>query len=399
MAPSAMPIPRTSPSSQLYIPRRQPRGGSDPSSSNQQQQTSIPRLRPSIPRQRRSLSSLYDDDFKAYVHECSQPCQPIKEPWLIDPPKQIDSKAEAAEAYYYARYRLKLRYVTPRTKCFLEEYEHKLRDYLDHPGDEEKAVTTQTPKPRRKRLKSLRDYGDYGDYGDYVASPCTNFRKKATAGKVAHADILIGKSWGQVRKILEEEDEKIKKWRSNWSMGKRPETPMATTISWTCGRLGIDSDNVRYSIDWYSRRNENAHSGVGFYIKNCDWTKLGRQLWQDMQQIPCIFGKEEDQDKMTQTLQRLKDEYFDKLTASRQLPSRAADGLRSRKEKSEADKRENQRKRLKEQRAEKEAQEAADAEVAAAEKAARKVELARTAEERKKERKARPANTLPGVRG
>ncbi|KAL8779989.1 MAG: hypothetical protein Q9213_006678 [Squamulea squamosa] len=391
MAPSAIPVPtpRTPPSSQLCVLCRRPRGGSDLSSNHHQQQqqpTSTPRLRPSIPRERYSLSSLYDDDFKAYVHECSQPGQPIKEPWLIDPPQQINSKAKAAEAYWYARYRLKLRYVTPRTKSFLEKYQHKLRDYLNKPDNKKSTiVTTMTeilhseaflhmnPRPQDQQatqaIEELAKLRYYADYGDYVAHACTSFRKQAQEKKVAQFEVMIGKSWGQVRDILRVEEASESDWYASIRTLPEPATPMKRTIIWACHILdGVDYYNMRYCIDWYADRNEKSHSGVPFYIKNCDWESLGKQLWQDLQDVPSVFGTD-DKEKMTQTLDMIRDN---------RLPSRAAAQLKKDKLAREEQKEENKRITLERQQAK-----AAEA----AKKAARKVELARTAEERKKERK------------
>ncbi|KAI4262238.1 MAG: hypothetical protein L6R42_002579 [Xanthoria sp. 1 TBL-2021] len=64
-------------------------------------------------------------------------------------------------------------------------------------------------------------------------------------------------------------------------------------IGSACQQLALDYKNVRYCIEWYARRNDQAYSGVGFYIKNCNREDLGAQLLLDIKQVPSIFGKVE----------------------------------------------------------------------------------------------------------
>ncbi|KAL9032673.1 MAG: hypothetical protein Q9180_006367 [Flavoplaca navasiana] len=244
MAPSAIPIYRTSISSPLHLPRTRPRGGSEPK--QQQQNEECPRLN-----HRQSCSVLYyNDDYKSYVHDCSTPNEPIKEPWLIKPPREINSTLEAAEVYYYIRYRLK-RYVTPRSKEFLQQYEIHLKDYLQHPDDLEKksAVITMNSVLHSKAflyktshfeidsaaqaVEELAKLRYYADYGDYVGSLCTDFRNLCVQSKVENVDILLGKSWGQVLAEIKEEERKEKQFRESRPTApieEAPGMPVSSTI-------------------------------------------------------------------------------------------------------------------------------------------------------------------------
>ncbi|KAI4285383.1 MAG: hypothetical protein L6R38_000681 [Xanthoria sp. 2 TBL-2021] len=362
MAPSIIPTLQAAISPPVYLPRTRARGGSDPSKKTGgqlQQQLAEPQWL----RQRQSCSTLYyTEDYRGYVHECSTPGEPIKEPWLIDPPREIDTIIQAARAFYYIRYRLK-RYVTPRSKEFLQKYESSLRDYLDKPEDPEKKTVVITMnsvlhsksflyaqshielESATQAVEELAKLRYYADYGDYVASLCTDFRNKCVASKVKNVDILLGKSWGQVREELTKEDLKEERFRAWSPTGPGPYCPMAGTIALACEKLALDYKNVRYCIDWYARRNDQSHSGVGFYIKSCNWEDLGAQLLLDIKQVPSIFGKD-DQAKMKEALERIKDKYFFRLDDNHKLPSKEAELLKEKREKRLAAKRENQRRNI-----------------------------------------------------
>ncbi|KAI4149052.1 MAG: hypothetical protein L6R39_002620 [Caloplaca ligustica] len=380
----------------LHNPRTRARGSSDPSAEHSEPQ------QPSTLRRRPSLTSLYDDYYKQYIHDTFASGTSIVEPWKLEPAIELDTLPKAVEAYHYARYRLKHRYVTPRTEAFLEAYQKSLREHLDKPEDMEKKIEVRTMnkilhsktillkdlhpyhQPAAKAVEELAKLRYFADYGDYVAHVCTSFRQQCIAAKVRNVDILIGKSWGKVRDVLEEEDERKREWRRDpCNIPSPPPSPMSTTISCACGVLGLDYDNVRYCIEWYAARNDRAHSGVPFYIKNCDWIKLGRQLWQDLKEVPSVFG-ESDQRRMTKALEDMRDKFFFELTATSQVPTKLAQDLMVKKTKKDTTKMQNQRENIVKRR-EAERRRAAEA----ADKLKRKEELAKTAEGRKNERQSK----------
>ncbi|KAI4167190.1 MAG: hypothetical protein LQ343_007402 [Gyalolechia ehrenbergii] len=322
-------------------PRTRARGDSDPTADRTHRHT-ISRRRPSL------ISLLYDDDYKQYVKDCFQTGDTPKQPWLLTPPLEVDTIQSATDAYHWTHFRLKQRYCTPRSKAFLESYEKSLRAFLDTPEDIERKVEIRTmnqvlhskpilykePDMRyQNALKAVTELAKlryYSDYGDYVAFLCTSFRQKCVEAKVDNVDILIGKSWGQVQIELEREEEVREKWYDNHKQGERPPfCTMRKTLSNACAHLGLDYQNVRYCIEWYADRNKEAHSGVPFYIKNCDWKSLAHRLWQDWDGIPGVFGNEDK--KMMEALTRVRDEFFIQLTAHKHIPSTQANILSQKK--------------------------------------------------------------------
>ncbi|KAL8903976.1 MAG: hypothetical protein Q9171_007210 [Xanthocarpia ochracea] len=325
--------------------RTRQRGDSDPTISNASpaQPSNAPALR-----RRTSLSSRpYDKDYKQYVHDSFVVGDRPKEPWLLDPPRQIETPEEAHQAYYFAHYRLKHRDITPRTEAFLIEYRKTLKEYLEKPGDGSKMIEVKTltsilhsktilyedPAPEyQSAMTAVRELAKlryYADYGDYHASCATRSVKI-----VKNADILIGKSWTQVQKAMVAEDEAIEKHRSVHGPGVTkgfPESPITTLVYTACSFLNVEFDNVKYSIGWYAERNKHSHSNVTTSIRNCDWDSLGRQLWQDMKEIPNVLGAE-DARKMMESLKRLRDQFFLELTATSRIPNDEAADLLEKKQ-------------------------------------------------------------------
>ncbi|KAL8878780.1 MAG: hypothetical protein Q9198_003485 [Flavoplaca austrocitrina] len=302
--------------------------------------------------------------YKSYVHDCSTPNEPIKESWLIKPPREINSTSEAAKVYYYIRYRLK-RYVTPRSKEFLQQYESHLKDYLQRPDDIEKksAVITMNSVHSKSFLyahihfeidsaaqavEELAKLRYYADYGDNVGSLCTDFRNQCLKAKVENVDLLLGKSWGQVLEEIEEEEEKKKRFRDfrpTAPIEEAPGMPVSSTIGLACTKLGLKYTHVRYCIEWYAARNANFHCGVSYYLKSCDWDKLGAQLLLDLKQVPSVFGKQ-DQAKMLEALERITSRYFFRLDDKYKLPSDEAEAMKKKREEKLKIKRDNKRKNI-----------------------------------------------------
>ncbi|KAL8726215.1 MAG: hypothetical protein Q9166_006840 [cf. Caloplaca sp. 2 TL-2023] len=376
----------------IHNPRIRSRGDSDPTATHTSGQ------KPTTLRRRPSLESLFDDDYKKYVHDSFAWGEKLKRPWQVEPDEVLDTIPKAQAAYYHAHYRLKLRYTTPITRAFLQEYESSLEEFLRDPTDiarkaavntanriyHSKAFLRRDPHPHTastaKAIEELARLRYYADYGDYVAHVCTSFRQAATAAKVDNVDILIGKSWGKVRDVLKKEDEETKNWQMNVRIPPSPPCPMTGTIAYACTVLDLEYANIRYCIDWYAARNDKAHSGVPFYIKNCDWDKLATQLWRDLQEVPNVFGRD-DQSRMTHALQKIRDKFFDELTATSNIPSKLATDLGLAKAMDAAtraqNRRENKRKGM--QAINRRAREAE-------EKKERKAELELIKEQRKKER-------------
>lgn len=78
---------------------------------------------------------MYDEDYKNFIHHNFVSSEVTTEPWKLKPPIVVDTLEKVAEAYYYTHYRLKWRYITPRTRTFLEQFHKSLETYLEKPED------------------------------------------------------------------------------------------------------------------------------------------------------------------------------------------------------------------------------------------------------------------------
>lgn len=281
-------------------------------------------------------SSIYDDDYKKYIHESFRPGQELKSPWTLSAPTTVsDPKtldiATIKQSYFYAHYRLKLRRVSPRTEAFLQQYRNVAASAMNDPSLERKSVLaalTQTlnskvillKEPTLKELqgqvalKNLVIQRYWANYGHYVGEQCKRFRDSAIAKEVEGVKLFTGdgKDWTVVQDQLEREDKKYKIWKAGGFRGgpqAMPEHPTTTAIEQACLDLGLDYESTRYSIEWYSNKNASMHCMVDMHIKDCNWNSLAGQLRMDLRELPKIFGDEEH-DQMHQVLISVRDRYF-----------------------------------------------------------------------------------------
>ncbi|KAL8675928.1 MAG: hypothetical protein Q9186_007493 [Xanthomendoza sp. 1 TL-2023] len=336
MASSKIPLP----TSKTLISRTRPRGSSDPSENGSKKQQQLPTLR-----RRSSLTSaLYDSDYQQYTRDCFKAgIIPSTEPWTIVPAKPIDNLEQAIQAYYYAKYRLKLRKVSPRSKGLLPIYQQSLQSMIRDPSNRLKKVIANshnkvlhstaflykdplcTQEDHIQAVEQLARLRYYADYGDYIAVHCNGFRQVAET-QVEYANMLIGKDWDTVRRLLTREEEIDRKWRFNGRQSSEPPHPMMSLLGAVSVFSGMSFDNIQYCINWYADRNAKAHSGVSKYIKICDWEKLARHIWRDLQDVPHVFG-EKDNKSMRKAVELIRDKFFDDLTAISHIASEKAEQL------------------------------------------------------------------------
>ncbi|KAK3176585.1 hypothetical protein OEA41_007908 [Lepraria neglecta] len=311
----------------LSVQKIRQRGRSDPQ----------PQASPSTTRTRAQTleNAVYDDTYKQCIREAFATDGPKKEPWEI--PDNVTSPDAITDtmirnAFFYAHYRVKYRKVTPRSLEFLEKYRETAAAAMKAPSTDKKIKLAALneilhskvilfKQPSKEELegqaavKELIQFRYYADYGDYMAENCKRFRDAAMERKVEGFQCFTGsgENWTVIQKRIEREDERYKEWSDQGKPGGvAPEQPTIDAIEKACNELKLDHDNTRFSIRWYSHRNEEMHCKVNIHIQQCDWNALATQLWKDIRELPNVFGDEEYR-HMQKALDTIKDRYFAEL--------------------------------------------------------------------------------------
>ena len=235
-----------------------------------------------------------------------------------------------------------MRDITPRTECFLVQYDESAKLYLSKPSDIRKAVLDALHKVLHSKtiLAKAQDFGHehaaqtthmlqklryFAKYGDYASEYCLLLRMAASEGKTPGYEVFTEKtSWHEVQRSLKEEAAAIQAAQAK-SEG-RPTTPMTTAFESACIGLNFDLSLTKYAIEWYAERNAHSHSNISNHIKACDWLAFGKQLFEHLHEIPRVLGKE-DQVIPRRTLEFIKDRCFDDLQPNNSTESAAAESL------------------------------------------------------------------------
>lgn len=299
------------------------------------------------------LSPLFDEEYKKYVHENLRPGPTLKSPWTLPAP-QVPSfwtQKAISNAYFYGQYRLKIRNLTPRTETFLGQYRDVAKEAMQDPSREKICVLTALTKTLNSKvillkepsieqirgqqaLKNLVFLRYLATYGDYLGEECKRFRDAAIEKKVEGRELFTGekKTWTTVVDEIEREARREGIWFSKKNstfenIESMPDSPTTDAIRKACNELGLDFENTKYSIHWYTQRNEKVHCMVDIFIKECEWDALGVRLLKDLKDLPNVVGTRE-QEQMGKVLENIKTRYFYRLDVSRCLPSQKADELR-----------------------------------------------------------------------
>lgn len=316
------------------------RGNSDPNPKAQVQIDSASNQRVFSGR-RNSLPKHYDMDFYAYLEECKAAgVKPVTEPWNLMVSRQIETPSQAKDAYHFTKYRRQFRQITPRELKFLENFEELLKAFINDPLNREKEVAVQTLNSvfhssvmlfKRSHfhfaesIKGVKEFARIKylvDYGDYMADGLPTFKAQAKEKKSEGFENLTGLKWTAVHEQLERESDEMR-WYLRGHRNTRPEQKMTDTIKDACDKLAIDYNNMEYCISFYSERNKACHNMVSEKVERCDWKALGKQLYHDREEIPSVFGGDE-QRNMTEALDRVARRYFTKLLPVNSEPSKLA---------------------------------------------------------------------------
>ena len=179
------------------------------------------------------------------------------------------------------------------------------------------AIMSSSNDPDHEQREALRELSIlryYLQYGKYVAEECNYFRHKVAA--LSDKNLRFLKlPWTDVQAMIEMEKALLSEWRSNGKKDPVPKSPTQDAIYEACGKGNLDYYQVIYSIWWHAQRCAGAHNGVNQMIKDCRFEELGQRLYWDLQDIPSLFGAD-DQARIRTVLETISERYFFTITAA-----------------------------------------------------------------------------------
>ena len=330
------------------LPSQRVRANTDP-------EPSLPSLDVHVPKRRKTITLLDSSDYEKNTADAYHVKVELAEAPVVPPPMITDhthiTSNFVEHAISYAKSRLP-RDITPRIATLLRDYldlaekvkaRHDLIDkvclYQCHKTLHSEAFLSRKPSEeeleQKAALRELSTLRYYLQYGDYVADHCHDFRYKAS--RLQGKDLRFFEDripWTDVQALIDEEKRAVSEWHANSQKGPVPPKPTQDAIYRACEKSDLDYHQVLYSIEWYAQRNWRAHNGVGRMISDCRFEELGNRIYWDIQDIPTIFG-EEDQAKMKAVLEGVANRYFFEVKMEGSILNDHAIGLASARQKAE----------------------------------------------------------------
>ncbi|KAI4194275.1 MAG: hypothetical protein LQ350_007878 [Teloschistes chrysophthalmus] len=116
-------------------------------------------------------------------------------------------------------------------------------------------------------------------------------RDDCRRAKVPHQEHFCnGKTWAMVNGTMDQEEANA---RADPALYGPSDMPTVFSIINACRELNIDYDNLRFAIRWYAKRNDEAHANISWFVKECEWERLGDKMRVDIQDIPGCYGTED----------------------------------------------------------------------------------------------------------
>ncbi|MDI1493491.1 MAG: hypothetical protein OHK93_005281 [Ramalina farinacea] len=311
---------------------------------------SLPSLDLRMPKRRKTITAMDSFDREKSTTDQYHVKVELAEAPVVPPPMITDhthiTSGFVEHAISYAKSRLQ-RDITPRIATLLRDYldlaekvkaRHDSTDkvclYQCHKTLHSEAFLTRKPSEeeleQRAALRELSILRYYLQYGNYVAEECNYFRHKVAALSDKNLQFLK-LPWTDVQAMIEKEKKLLSEWRSNGRKDPVPKSPTQDALYNACEKSGCDYDQVIYSIWWYSQRCSLAHNGVNQMIKECRFEELGQRLFWDLQDIPSLFGAD-DQARIRTVLETISERYFFTITAGEAVKNEHAIQLTSAKD-------------------------------------------------------------------
>jgi len=129
------------------------------------------------------------------------------------------------------------------------------------------------------------------EYGDYLALGCQRYRASDMAGlqwKV-HPEM----QWPEVDAEIEREEEVLERWRHEGGRQAgepRPPTPWIKSVEQATKIANMATEDVRFEIQHYAKRNSLAHSKIKNLINSADFYPLACQIIKDKKNLVEIYG-------------------------------------------------------------------------------------------------------------
>lgn len=179
---------------------------------------------------------------------------------------------------------------------------------------ERRLASDEKYAEEREKLNELHQEQFFLRYGDYHAMVLGKLRKGAKSAKSrtrkldadtsrttektlaieedssklidgqSAQEIFRSRPWATINEILKTEDERIKWWELDGSPGEKPKTPMLEFLfRISISSLDFNIEEVKRSIDAYSRRNQIAHTSLQNLAIEGQWLDLANQIQKDLQ--------------------------------------------------------------------------------------------------------------------
>ncbi|MCJ1251906.1 hypothetical protein MMC30_009144 [Trapelia coarctata] len=213
------------------------------------------------------------------------------------------------------------RNTTPRTRSFLELQKEAYKISLQAKDDNRETFLSSVQTfetiyhsktflkkdfsgvemERLEAVRKVREYELLGNYGDDLAQEVGGFRhdifvkqKDENAEELSRARPQLGNKrlWTEVADIMKLEKAKVREWEKEPDDDEFLKNNVTYNLRRLCHQLGLEFEHMKWSIQEYAQRNRKFHNGVNEHIDNCHWTRLAKQVYTDLADLPMVFDKE-----------------------------------------------------------------------------------------------------------
>ena len=224
------------------------------------------------------------------------------------------------------------RKVSPRTDEFAQNYEAISSDTLDALRNDDISLNQKRAKLRSLDQAVHRDTslmmvpkGNYKElmdnvqrlkrmemlarYGDYLARDLNIF-KKCAQKECKDDNVYLQEYWSVTAKQLKEE-QRIEAQEGEHANPARLTTLIA--VKNVCHHMGIDLDQLLWTIDAYSERNLAFHSGFDELLQRGKYSQAAKVLYVDIQDLERLYKDEEPARNLNylgKILLQLRDRFF-----------------------------------------------------------------------------------------
>ena len=160
----------------------------------------------------------------------------------------------------------------------------------------------------------------YHQYGDYLAENLKRTRCNAFNDMLWKLD---SKDWACVADALQREEAAMQEYSESqtrlvFGQGgpviSKPAMPWHDDVKIAANRLRMDTEDLKWEIVTYAKRNRLSHNGIGQLLDNCQWDRLAERISSDLGVLGMVFpGRGSEQIAMRRAVKRFEKEWFDSV--------------------------------------------------------------------------------------